>query len=153
MNWPRSPIFAHRPGSRLAREVLNLADARAESPGESYSRVLFHQFRVPKPDLQYHVIGAGGRLVGIADFCWELERHLGEFDGKIKYGRLLREGETPADAVFREKRREDNMRGELFGMSRWVWADLSAARRLINRINADRERSRRLYTHNRTIIA
>ena len=47
------------------------------------------------------------------------------------------------------------MRGELFGMTRWIWADLSSrrARRLINRINADRERSRRLYTRNRTIIA
>jgi hypothetical protein len=150
-----APIFAHRPGSRLAREVLTLADGRAESPGESYSRVLFHRFRVPKPELQYHVINARDDLMGIADFCWEAERHLGEFDGKIKYGRLLHEGETPADAVFREKRREDGMRGELFGMSRWVWADLSftAARRLISRINAERERSRRLYTRNRTVIA
>ena len=149
------PIFAHRPGSRLARQVLSLADGRAASPGESYSRVLFHKFRVPMPELQYHVINADDELAGIADFCWEFERHLGEFDGKIKYGRLVRVGETPSDAVFREKKREDRMRGELFGMSRWVWAELSfpAARRLINRINADRERSRRLYTRNRTIIA
>ena len=149
------PVFAHRPGSRLARHVLSLADGRAESPGESYSRVLFYKFRVPMPELQYHVINAYDELVGVADFCWEIERHLGEFDGKIKYGRLVRAGETPSDAVFREKKREDSMRGELFGMSRWVWAELSfpAARRLINRINADRERSRRLYTRNRTVIA
>jgi hypothetical protein len=150
-----APTFTNRPGSRLARKVISLADGRAESPGESYSRVLFHRFHVPKPELQYHVRNADDGLMGIADFCWEAERHLGEFDGKVKYGRLLRDGETPADAVFREKRREDGMRGELFGMSRWVWAELSplAARRLVNRINADRERSRRLYTRNRTIIA
>lgn len=150
-----APIFAQRPRSRLAREVLSLADGRAQSPGESYSRVLFYRFRVPKPELQYHVTNTRDDLMGIADFCWEHERHLGEFDGKVKYGRLVRKGETPADAVFREKRREDSMRGELFGMSRWVWADLSstAARSLIGRINADRERSRQLYTRNRTIIA
>ena len=43
-------------------------------------------------------------LVGFADFGWEVERHLGEFDGKIKYGRLVRAGESPSDAVFREKK-------------------------------------------------
>ena len=44
----------------------------------------------------------------------------------MKYGRYLRPGELPGDAVFREKRREDAI-CELLGwrMIRFVWADLS----------------------------
>ena len=146
--------FDARPGSRLTRLVLRLADGKAESPGESYSRVLFWRHGVPAPVLQHRVLNEFGRLEGIADFCWDLDRHLGEFDGKVKYGRLLREGETPADAVFREKRREDRMRSEGFGMTRWTWQDLTPtyATALVRRLNADRERSRRLYGSNRTII-
>ena len=86
----------------------------------------------------------------MCDFGWEDDRHLGEFDGKIKYGRLLREGEEPGDVVFREKVREDAIRGELWGMTRWVMADLQPGnvRSFINRLNADRARSRRLYSGN-----
>lgn len=56
---------------------------------------------------------------------WREQRLLGEFDGKVKYGRLLRSGEEPGDAVFREKRREDRLR-ELtgFSMVRITWGDL-----------------------------
>ena len=48
--------------------------------------------------------------IGIADFYWKECRHLGEFDGKAKYEKYRRPGETAADCVFREKRREDRMR-------------------------------------------
>ncbi len=37
---------------------------------------------------------------------------MGEFDGRIKYGRLLRPGQEAGDAVFEEKRREDAIRDE-----------------------------------------
>ena len=78
------------------------------------------------PELQHPVLDADGNLIGICDFYWEEDHHVGEFDGKVKYGRLLRPGESPGDAVFREKRREDRVRAQLFGMSRWVFADMSA---------------------------
>jgi len=43
----------------------------------------------------------------------------------VKYGRLLMPGEEPGDAVFREKRREDNLRRLTdFSMIRLTWADL-----------------------------
>ena len=51
-----------------------------------------------------------GIVVGVADMAWPEHGVLGEFDGKVKYGRLLLPGESPGDAVFREKRREDEMR-------------------------------------------
>jgi hypothetical protein len=77
------------------------------------------------PDLQFSVIDHTGRLIGTTDFAWEEHKLLGEFDGKVKYGRLLRSGEEPEDAVFREKRREDLLRETTgWGMIRLVWSDL-----------------------------
>lgn len=150
-----APVFATRPGSRRARAAIALADGRAESPGESYSRVIFERFGVPKPQLQVPVLDADGREIARCDFGWEDDHHVGEFDGKVKYGRLLRPGESPGDAVFREKRREDRVRGKQLGMSRWVFADLSTSqvRSLIGRINAERAQSRALYGRHRTFTA
>jgi hypothetical protein len=52
-------------------------------------------------------------------------RLLGEFDGKVKYGRLLKPGEHASDVVFREKQREDALRRVTgFSMIRITWADL-----------------------------
>ena len=113
-----APTFSSRPGSRRAREVIRLADGRAESAGESYSRVKFYRYGVPMPELQHPVLDPDGRLIGICDFYWEDDHHVGEFDGQIKYGRLLGPGESPGDAVFRVKRREDRIRARLLGMSR-----------------------------------
>ena len=48
-----------------------------------------------------------GTVSAFVDFYWKRCRHVGEFDGKMKYEKYLRPGETPADCVFREKRRED----------------------------------------------
>jgi hypothetical protein len=149
-----APVFASRPGSRRAREVMRLADGRAESPGESYSRVVFHRRGVPMPELQHPVTDADGRTIGTCDFYWREDHHVGEFDGKIKYGRLLRPGESPGDAVFREKRREDRIRARLLGMSRWVFADLSPTqvRDFVSRLNAERAQSRALYGRARTVV-
>ena len=150
-----APLFASRPGSRRAREAVRLADGRAESPGESFSRVKFHRYGVPMPELQHPVLDAAGNLIGTCDFYWKEDHHVGEFDGKIKYGRLLRPGESPGDAVFREKRREDRVRAQLLGMSRWVFVDMSATqvRAFIVRLNAERAQSRALFGRRRTVIA
>jgi hypothetical protein len=67
-----------------------------------------------------------GRLLGYVDFGWPELRTVGEFDGEIKYGRLLRPGQAPGDVVFTEKRREDAIRDEDLGMVRWTWSDLDA---------------------------
>ncbi len=66
---------------------------------------------------------------------WPEHGLLGEFDGRVKYGRLLRPGEEPGDAVFREKRREDELRRLTgFAMVRLVWADLHRPRETAARI-------------------
>lgn len=147
--------FAYFPGSRQGRIALRLGDARSESPGESVTRVQFHRFGIPMPDLQYRVETAYGELIGISDFGWDECRHLAEFDGKVKYLTLLRPGESPSDCVVREKRREDRMRAENRGMSRFVWSMImpDTARKSMADLRRSLDQSRRLYTRGRTVIA
>ena len=151
----QSDQFQHRPGSRTARMIMRLADGRAESPGESLSRVLFYRNGVPCPDLQFDVRRGDGSLIGTSDFYWEEQRLLGEFDGKAKYGRLVRPGDQPGEVVFREKRREDEMRGESYGMTRWIWADLMppGRRAFLQRLRSDLDRSGALFGARRSVIA
>ncbi len=112
------------PGAPAARRVVAFADGRAESVGESRSRVALLRAGLPAPVPQWEVIDAGGRLVGRVDFGWPELRTVGEFDGRLKYGRLLRAGESAGDVVFDEKIREDALRGEDLAVVRWTWADL-----------------------------
>jgi predicted transcriptional regulator of viral defense system len=112
------------PGVRAAARALAFADGLSESVGESRSRVAMHRLRLPSPDLQVRVLRGDRSEIGRCDFGWEQFRTVGEFDGRIKYGRLLRPGEDPGDAVFAEKRREDELRDHRWEVARWVWADL-----------------------------
>lgn len=43
----------------------------------------------------------------------------------MKYGRLVKPGESARDVVYREKRREDAMRDLDWQMVRWGWADFA----------------------------
>ena len=76
-----------------ARRAMKFLDARSESAGESYSRVLLDRLGVPAPIPQFEVWHRG-MLVGRADFGWQEFRTLVEFDGKQKYGSLLKSGQT-----------------------------------------------------------
>ena len=140
--------YVRHPESARARRVIRLADGRSGSVGESYTRVQFHRHAVPAPELQYEVRDPrSGALIGISDFYWESCRHLGEFDGKVKYQKYLRPGESPSDAVFREKRREDAMRGGHRGMTRFDWASVmpDQVRRTMASLRSALEQSRQLY--------
>ena len=86
--------------------VLRLSDARFESVGECRTFYLCFREGLPMPEIQYEVRDASGHLVGRVDFAWpELGVFL-EFDGKVKYEKLLRDGERASDVVVREKERE-----------------------------------------------
>jgi hypothetical protein len=126
---------AGRPGVAAARRVVAFADGRSESAGESHSRVVLHRLGLAPSTLQLEVFDDDGRLVGRSDFGWEDQRTLGEFDGRVKYGRLLRRGETAADVVHREKRREDALRDQGWEMVRWGFADLQQERLLAVRLH------------------
>lgn len=115
-----------RPGLPAARRVVAFADGLSESVGESRSRIAIARAGLPEPVLQWEARASDGSLLGRTDFAWPARRTVGEFDGKVKYGRLLRPGEEPGDAVFAEKLREDAMRAEGLTVVRWVWKDLAA---------------------------
>ncbi len=109
---------------RLHRQ-LQLCDGRSESVGETRTRLLCHDQRLPVPTPQFKVFHPSGRLAGRVDFAWPARCLMLEFDGRQKYHRHRREAETLEQMVMREKRREDQLR-ELTGwtMIRLVWADL-----------------------------
>lgn len=113
-----------RPGIGAARRAVRFLDGRSETAGESWSRVQMHEQGIPAPILQYKVFDDRGRFVARSDFCWEDERVLGEFDGLVKYSKLLRPGQSASDAVVEEKVREDRLREMGWRVVRWVWADL-----------------------------
>lgn len=130
-------------GSRHAARVVHFADGRSESVGESRSRVLLHRLGLAPSALQFPVTTPAGGVVGRTDFAWEESRVVGEFDGRIKYGRLLRPGQDPGDAVFEEKRREDAIRDESWEVVRWTWDDLAVPERLGGRLRRAFERGTR----------
>ena len=108
-------------GVRHARIACKLADQDLESVGEVRSFHMAWRWNLPRPQLQFEVFDARGVLLGRSDFAWPEFRHLGEFDGLIKYGRLNPYSTDPGQAIVDEKLREDLLRAEAWGMSRWVW--------------------------------
>jgi hypothetical protein len=133
----------HHRGGRTVDMALRLADGRSESVGESRARYLYWSQGLPRPEVQYVVTDRDGRLVGIADLGWPDLGLLSEFDGRVKYGRLLKPGQEPGDAVFAEKLREDALRRATgFAVERITWADLSrpasTARRARERMSGPR---------------
>jgi hypothetical protein len=131
------------PGTRRAIHVVQFSDGLSESVGESRSRVAIHRLGLPAPDLQVRVRRADGSLIGRSDFGWRQLRTLGEFDGRVKYGRLLRPGQAAGDAVYEEKLREDEMRDLGWQMARWTWTELSTPRVIDERLRRAFARGRR----------
>ncbi|GAB2590102.1 hypothetical protein [Microlunatus antarcticus] len=117
---------ARRPGVGRARHAVGLMDGRAESAGESLSRLLIRDIRLPEgdPEPQLEVRDEHGSVIARCDFGWAGPRVVAEFDGKIKYGRRLAPGGRPERAVFDEKVREDLLRDLGWEVVRWIWADL-----------------------------
>lgn len=111
-----------------ARAMLRLVDARSDSAGESLSRVALWRLGIPPDELQFEVT-VGGRCYR-SDFAWLQAGVLGEFDGKVKYDELLRPGETAADVVMREKRREADLRAADWWVVRWGYAEVMHPERL-----------------------
>jgi hypothetical protein len=76
--------------------------------------------------LQWKVCAAGaGAVIGRVDFGWPELRTIGEFDGLVKYGRTLRPDQDPVEVLVAEKLREDALRAEDLGVTRWIWSDLA----------------------------
>lgn len=126
--WPRDDGLALVDGV-LSRgvtksELLDVADARrrrgasgvqwaiafgngaSESYYESVSRMRMDQQGVPAPAVQYEIWSPDGVYLGRSDFAWEELGLLGEFDGLMKYGRLLKPGQSVEEVLVAERQRE-----------------------------------------------
>lgn len=127
------------PGARTACGVVSFADGGAESPGESRLRLLMDRQGLPRPTLQHDVFDASGH-VGRVDFLFADEHTIVEFDGRVKYAG---DPAASADAVYREKLREDRLRELGYEVVRVSWSDLADPARVALRIRQAFERARR----------
>ena len=123
------------PNSLTADLVLRLANPRLESVGEDRFSYLAYQQSLPKPECQVEIFAEDGRLVARLDFAWPEAGVFLEFDGRMKYERFRRPGESLEDYLMREKARENDV-SQLTGWTciRVSWADLNRPRILADRI-------------------
>ncbi len=66
---------------RRARKALELVDAGAESPRETWLRLLLIEAGYPRPRTQIPVYGEYGELVGVLDMGWEDVKIALEYEG------------------------------------------------------------------------
>lgn len=124
----RHALMESWPNTLTTDLVLRLADPRLESLGEARTLYLLFRNGIPLPELQHEVRDAGtGRVVARLDFAWPDLGIWVEFDGKVKYEKLLSTGERASDVVLREKRREALIE-RLTGWKciRLTWSDLES---------------------------
>ncbi|HYF72322.1 MAG TPA: hypothetical protein VD864_05850 [Nocardioides sp.] len=121
----RYELMQHWPDSLRTDLALRLSDSRFESVGEGRTYYLCFREGLPMPEPQHEIRDATGRVVARVDFAWPDLGVFLEFDGKVKYEKLLKEGQRASDAVWAEKRREE-MICRLTGWRciRISWADL-----------------------------
>jgi hypothetical protein len=125
------------PGVRRAVRAIALADAAAESPLESVSRlVIVHRLALPVPHPQAIVRDEYGVVVGRCDFYWDEFGVFGEADGRSKY--------DDRDVLTDEKTRHEELEDLGLEGVRWRWRDVrSDQARLRRRILNAFERGRR----------
>jgi hypothetical protein len=110
------------PGAARARRAASFADGRAESVLESRGRLRILGAGFPAPALQVE-ISTSARLVGVVDAWFDDVAVAVEFDGQVKYTDPWRD-RTPAQVLWEEKRREDELRALGIRLLRITDADL-----------------------------
>lgn len=127
----------HWPGTLSAHVIKQLLDSRIESPGETRTAHFLWTHGFPRPQPQLHIYDERGEFVARVDFAWPEHGVFLEFDGRAKYEKYLRPGESVADAVIREKLREQRT-VEVTGWRciRIIWSDLNDPERLAERIRS-----------------
>ncbi|RAX19328.1 hypothetical protein DRB06_13945 [Actinomyces sp. Z5] len=118
-----------RAGKRRARAVVDIADPRAESPGESMLRGVVHAVGLPDPQIQERWLDDGEMAEYFLDLAWPEYRLALEFDGYGKY--------RASSDLRDEKHREMRLRNAGgWQVHRVEWGDLrdreSFGRRLVD---------------------
>ena len=125
------------PGTALIGSFLELADGRAQSPGETRLRHAFHLMSLSvTPQARI----TDGVRTAYVDFLLDDDPVVVEFDGAVKYGANgLRPGQAE---LVSEKDREDWIRGLGYEVVRVIWRDLDDLVALAGRFAAAIRRAR-----------
>lgn len=109
----RMVAWAHRRrGVVRARQAVRLLDGRAESPGESLTRVALMLCGIPRPEVNLNIV-EGGRWLARVDMAWPEHRVIVEYDGRVH---------LPED-----QRRKDALRRNLLQQAGWTVIVFTAA--------------------------
>jgi Transcriptional regulator, AbiEi antitoxin len=107
-----------RRGIVHVRELVQIADGRAESPMESEARLVFIDGGLPLPELQYEIVDLHGKLWRV-DFAWPDSKVVAEYDSlewhanpdgwkhdRMKAARLQERGWTSVPMVVDDVRKQ-----------------------------------------------
>ncbi|MFL6179733.1 MAG: hypothetical protein ACJ74E_07785, partial [Actinomycetes bacterium] len=110
-------LAAGRPGAEICRSWWELADARAESALETWTRLDCLDGDVAPDQLQYPVTTKEGQLLGFGDLAWLRRRRplIGEADGAGVHA-------APA-ALYRDRYRSNAFVAAGTDIIRFTWAD------------------------------
>ncbi|KZS67139.1 hypothetical protein [Mycobacterium pseudokansasii] len=95
--------YRGRRGIRRARTTLNLVDPGAESPRETWLRLILIRAGFPKPQTQIPVYDRYGQLVAVLDMGWQHIKVAVEYDGdhhrtdRRQFSKDIRRAETIAE--------------------------------------------------------
>ncbi|GAB3989849.1 hypothetical protein [Nocardioides marmoraquaticus] len=124
------------PGTLSSDVCIRLADGTRENVAESRTFFMMYAGGVPRAVPQLRLELPDGRDVRL-DFAWPDLGVWLEFDGREKYLKHRRPGESVVDAVLREKRREEAIaRATGWRCIRITWADLERPRETVAMILA-----------------
>lgn len=124
-------------GSRRAANLLEMLDSRAESAGETRTRLLLHAFGLQSFTPQVEIHTREGRFR--ADFADPEARVIIEFDGRTKYTEY-----APADEVLLAERGRESALQELgWAVFRIKWKQLDRPGELRHRLFAFLEMQKR----------
>jgi predicted transcriptional regulator of viral defense system len=102
------------PGVKQAREVVDFADERAESPLESAARVVFGQSGLEPPELQATIHGPD--FAFRVDFLWPGQKVIAEADGLVKY--------NDRQDLLAEHERDHLLRAAGYTVVHFTWREL-----------------------------
>jgi hypothetical protein len=117
-----------RVGARQLRRVVPFASRRSGSFGESQARAVIRQLGFASPEQQAEFRDADGSM--FTDFFWPSVNVAAEFDGKTKYFSDEYNRGDPAEAVWREKKREDRLRRQVSSVVRIITPEVMHPERL-----------------------
>lgn len=122
----RASAMTHEPGGPAVKAMVTMADPGAQTPIETLGRIVLTDMGIADLRLQYRIDLPLGGFAEVDLYSPSLH-HIFECDGRLKYVDQYDDRGRPRsadDVLWLEKRREDQLRGMGYGVSRMVWSDV-----------------------------